>query len=207
MVNLKIDILEKSRELFYKNGYSKVTVDEIALGLGISKKTIYKYYSGKQQILEMIFYEFRQHLASEVNAVLDNEQLNYPEKVKHMMTRVAIALSGMSPIFLTDIQDNFPDLWDQINRYKQEAAFLRFNRLIEEGIATGYVKEGINKGMVVALYASAINNLLDPHFLDQLPDEIREGMPVYPAEIFDHVLHVIYEGILTQEAMKNYLAQ
>lgn len=195
--------MEKSRELFYKNGYSKVTVDEIALSLGISKKTIYKYYSGKQQILEMIFNNFKQVLSGEVNAVLDNKSLKYPDKLKQMMTRVAIALSGMSTIFFVDIQDNFPDLWDQINTYKQEAAFLRFNRLIQEGIDTGYVKKGINKDMVVAIYASAIDNLLDPHFLNQLPVEIRQGMPQYPAEIFDNALRIIYEGILTEDALKN----
>ncbi|MFC2125461.1 TetR/AcrR family transcriptional regulator [Bacteroidota bacterium] len=203
-MSLKVDILKKSRELFYKNGYSKVTVDEIALGLGISKKTIYKYYSGKQQILEMIFFEFKKVLSGEVSAVLDNTDLSYPEKLKQMMMRVAVALSGMSPVFFVDIQDNFPDLWDQINRYKQDAAFLRFNRLIDEGINKGYIKEGINKNMVVALYASAINNLLDPHFLYQLPDKIKEGIPQYPAEIFDHALHIIYEGILTDDAINNY---
>jgi len=204
-VSLKIEILEKSRELFYVNGYSKVTVDEIALGLGISKKTIYKYFSGKKQILEMIFYDFKQNLSGEVNTVLDNMNLSYPEKLKQIMTRVAVVLAGMSPIFFVDIQVNFPDLWDQLNRYKQEAAFLRFNRLIVEGIETGYIKKGINKDMVVALYASAIDNLLDPHFLYQLPEEIMKGMPKYPAEIFDHALHIIYEGILTEEAKKGYL--
>ena len=204
-MSLKIEILEKSRELFYVRGYSKVTVDEIALGLGISKKTIYKYYSGKKQILEMIFYDFKRYLSGEVNSVLDNIDLSYPDKLKQIMTRVAVVLSGMSPIFFVDIQINFPELWDQLNRYKQEAAFLRFNQLIEEGIKTGYMKKGINKDMVVALYASAIDNLLDPHFLYQLPEEIKEGMPKYPAEIFDHASHIIFEGILTEDAKSGYL--
>jgi AcrR family transcriptional regulator len=182
-----------------------VTVDEIALGLGISKKTIYKYYSGKQQILEMIFHDFKKKLAGDVNNVIDNKDLNYPDKLKQMMTRVALALAGISPDFFIDIQNNFPDLWSQINQYKQEAAFLRFNRLIEQGINAGYIKTDINKSMVVALYASAIDNLLDPHFLNQLPDEIREGMPQYPAKIFDHVLQIIYNGILSDQAKEKYL--
>ena len=203
-MSLKVDILKKSRELFYRNGYSNVTVDEIALGLGISKKTIYKYYSGKRQILEMIFNDFKKTLSGEVNAILDNEGLSYPKKLKQMMTRVALTLSGMRPVFFEDIQDNFPDLWDQINRYKQEAAFLRFNRLIEEGMEKGYIKGGTNKDMVVAIYASAINNLLDPHFFYQLPEKIRDGIPQNPAVIFDHALHIIYEGILTEDTVSSY---
>lgn len=203
--NLSIDILNKARDLFYEKGYSKVTVDEIALGLGISKKTIYKYYWGKEQLLQRIFKEFKNNLAAEVDAVLDNAELKYTSKLKQLMTRVAVALAGMSPIFFVELRISFPELWDEMHRYKQEAAFLSFNRLIEEGMDNGYVKPGINKDMVVALYASAIDNLLDPRFLYQLPDEIKFGMPKYPSEIFDQVLHIICEGILTDEAKKHYL--
>ena len=205
--NLSSEILNKTRELFYEKGYSKVTVDEIALGLGISKKTIYKYYWGKEQLLQRIFKEFKDNLAAEVDAVLDNAELNYTSKLKQLMTRVAVALAGMSPIFFVELRVSFPELWDEMHRYKQEAAFLRFNRLIEEGMNTGYIKPGINKDMVVALYASAIDNLLDPRFLYQLPDEIKSGMPKYPSEIFDQVLQIICEGILTDEAKKHYLEE
>jgi AcrR family transcriptional regulator len=40
-------IMESAREEFFRHGFTKVTVEEIAAKNGISKKTIYKYFDGK----------------------------------------------------------------------------------------------------------------------------------------------------------------
>ena len=42
------NLLEKSKELFWKFGYNAVTVDRIADETGISKMTIYKYFNSKK---------------------------------------------------------------------------------------------------------------------------------------------------------------
>jgi hypothetical protein len=53
----------------------------------------------------------------------------------------------------------------------------------------------------VALYACAIENLLDPNFLNNLPENMRQKLPKYHSEIFDNTLKIIYEGILTNDAL------
>ena len=44
-------ILEKSNELFLNLGFKSVTMDEIASALGVSKKTIYKYFKNKTELV------------------------------------------------------------------------------------------------------------------------------------------------------------
>ena len=43
-------ILEKARDMFFKLGFSKVTMDEIAFELGMSKKTLYRYFKTKKNL-------------------------------------------------------------------------------------------------------------------------------------------------------------
>ena len=47
-------ILEKSNELFLNLGFKSVTMDEIASSLGVSKKTIYKYFKNKTELVDAV---------------------------------------------------------------------------------------------------------------------------------------------------------
>ncbi|WP_397444845.1 TetR/AcrR family transcriptional regulator [Polaribacter sp. R77954] len=47
-------ILEKSNELFLNLGFKSVTMDEIASALGVSKKTIYKYFKNKTELVDAV---------------------------------------------------------------------------------------------------------------------------------------------------------
>jgi AcrR family transcriptional regulator len=47
-------ILEKSNELFLNLGFKSVTMDEIASSLGVSKKTIYKYFKNKTELVAAV---------------------------------------------------------------------------------------------------------------------------------------------------------
>jgi AcrR family transcriptional regulator len=44
-------ILETSNELFLNLGFKSVTMDEIAKKMGVSKKTIYKYFENKTELV------------------------------------------------------------------------------------------------------------------------------------------------------------
>jgi AcrR family transcriptional regulator len=197
-------ILETSKELFYQHGYSKVTMDEVAQKLGMSKKTLYRYFESKYDIISHIVQIFKDDLSNGVDDIINDESLEYPVKLKKMLNFVALKLSGISVLLMEDLQKILPDLWDELNKLKREGAFNRFNKLIEEGRRKSMINERINLQVIVALYASAIQNLLDPDFMNQLPAGIVEKMPTSPSEIFDNMINIIYEGILTEETKKDY---
>ena len=44
-------ILDKANDLFLNLGFKSVTMDEIASSLGVSKKTIYKYFKNKTELV------------------------------------------------------------------------------------------------------------------------------------------------------------
>jgi AcrR family transcriptional regulator len=51
---MKYIILETSNELFLNLGFKSVTMDEIAGKLGVSKKTIYKYFANKTELVAAV---------------------------------------------------------------------------------------------------------------------------------------------------------
>ena len=47
-------ITEKAQELFFRYGLKSVTMDDIATHLGMSKKTIYQYYTDKDALVDAV---------------------------------------------------------------------------------------------------------------------------------------------------------
>src|SRR5688572_17225432 len=45
-------LLEKTHELFHLYGIRRVTMDDIATGCGMSKKTIYQYFKDKDELVD-----------------------------------------------------------------------------------------------------------------------------------------------------------
>ena len=50
-------ILEKAHDLFMQYGIRSITMDEIAAQLGISKKTIYQFFTDKDAMVEAVVNE------------------------------------------------------------------------------------------------------------------------------------------------------
>ena len=49
---MKEKIIKKATDMFLKLGFKSVTMDDIACEMCISKKTIYKYFSNKEKLIE-----------------------------------------------------------------------------------------------------------------------------------------------------------
>lgn len=53
----ELQIIEAARKLFNKYGFKKVTMDEIARESGVTKKTVYTYFSSKEDLLKYFIKE------------------------------------------------------------------------------------------------------------------------------------------------------
>lgn len=66
-------IINAARELFKNYGFKKVTMDEIARKAGVTKKTVYKYFASKQDLLKFFINE---ELVNMKKIVEDTEKKN-----------------------------------------------------------------------------------------------------------------------------------
>lgn len=50
----KIDIIDAAEKLFFSKGYNNTTMDEVAKEAGFTKRTLYSYFTSKEEIYEKI---------------------------------------------------------------------------------------------------------------------------------------------------------
>ena len=199
-IDIESKILDSAFKLFLRQGYKNTTMDDIAQELGMSKKTLYKYFPGKIELLAASFDILKSKLSLKVDTLLDNRYIPFTAKLKSMLTVIATDLAPISNQLLEDMREHAPQIWSELQEYIREAGYLRFQKLIHEGVEKGYVSSHVNTSLVVLLYASAIQSLIDPKFLSQFPKEIRTDMKLNTADIYDQTVQIIYQGILTEQA-------
>ena len=119
---IKEKIIQRSSEMFHQFGCVKVTMEEIAAGMGISKKTLYKHFSNKEHLLNEIFSSVSCETENFSNALLKNENYTYVQKVKMLMEHVSKHVGKFNGPMSGDLQTHFPKIWEKIHLFMKKKA-------------------------------------------------------------------------------------
>ena len=195
-IETKDRILSRAEEMFLKFGYSKVTMDEIAANLGMSKKTLYKFFPSKEELVREIIYKMRCGVKDYVDALLADDKMDFVEKLKRMMNLIGNQSSKLQGPLLEDLHRNIPEVWQQINEFRKENVRQKFTQLINMGVEKGIFRKDIDQRLIVLIYSSAIQGLINPEILSQMPFSVEQ--------VFESVIKVIFSGIFSEEGRIKY---
>jgi AcrR family transcriptional regulator len=193
--NLRQRIIEAGRDRFFAMGFSKVTMDELVGELGISKKTMYKYFPSKDELVDAITDWQMIHVASRVKEIMDSP-VGFVERIHHLWLFIGEMFSRVSQQYRDDIRRFRPDLWKRIEDFRREHLIENAAKFVDEGRSLGIFRQDVNKDILVLTYVSAVQAVLNPEVLAQHSFSAQEA--------FEAILHVMFDGILTDEGRLEY---
>lgn len=195
-------ILSSAEELFFSFGYTKTTTEDIAREASVSKRTLYKYFKSKTHILEVMVNKLTNILATELNKIIQSDA-SFPEKMHDALIVERQILSKVSKHFIEDIQRNVPEIWQELSEFRKDMVNTIFANLLEEGINTGYVNKNINRGIVVLIMISVTDVIINTSIEKTLPSNLSTLIPHGIDNIFEEIIHIIYNGILNEPIVYN----
>jgi AcrR family transcriptional regulator len=133
----EIIIVDAARELFFKHGVKRVTVEEICRKAKVSKVTFYKYYNNKQDIAKYIGDELIK-LGFDRFDEINGLDLSFPEKIDLMTEWRMEFFSQVSIEFIEEIID-------------LESVYAEMKQRYLENIKAAQEKGEIRKGVSVEL--------------------------------------------------------
>ncbi len=187
-------ILKTSEELFYRQGYTKTTIDDISKALGISRKTIYQYFPGKYEILREVGTSINQRIALEIKEIISREDMPYMEKLSKVMVFIGKESSRSSATFINDVQKNVPDLWLEFQENWEKRMMNNLSKVIAEGIEKGFIRNDIPVGMIVLIYSKSIQSIMSSDILTNLPFSLDS--------ILTSGIKLLFEGLFTDKGRK-----
>ncbi|MEG6616650.1 TetR/AcrR family transcriptional regulator [Peptococcaceae bacterium 1198_IL3148] len=161
-MDTKTKITQAFRELAYERGFYNATVDELAKRNNISKRTIYKHFNSKEQLIGTVIQQFIAETEAQVDLRLNSAD-NPIEKITALARLVPERLTLLNPLMLRDLQIHYPQIWDQVEQFRAEKLKHIVNILMQ-GSQQGYFKE-INPVIVTASLLATVRAVINPIFI------------------------------------------
>jgi AcrR family transcriptional regulator len=188
-------ILETAVMLFMRFGIKSVSMDDLARELGMSKKTIYKHFSDKKDLV-----------ASALDKALDLDRQacirayegdsNAIQKMINLSRYVSEMHSDMNPAVLYDITKYYPKLWVKFESFRGNFIKETILENIEEGQKDGYYRENLKPDIISLLYITLIKGMMS---------QLSESSNPYDfGTLHKHMVSYHLNGICTTKG-KQYL--
>ncbi|GAB6181170.1 TetR/AcrR family transcriptional regulator [Desulfotomaculum defluvii] len=191
-----MDTREKIIALFSmlaeERGFYGATVDELAARNNMSKRTIYRYFKSKEEIIAAVLQQFMMKTEKEVFQVLQNTD-NPIEKITLFVKLISERVRILSPRVLSELQRHYPDIWEQVEQFRAEKIKYLI-QIILEGSKEGYFKE-INPTIVTASLLATVRAVVNPTFV------VENNLTI--EEAFKTVMHTFLYGIVSAKYMGN----
>ena len=169
---MKEKIIAKASEMFLKLGFKSITMDDIACEMCISKKTIYKYFSNKdvliEQSVELVHKEVHETIDKIVSKNFNAIEENF--EIKRMF-REMFRSAESSPIY--QLKKHYPEIYDKVLTQQVSICEDCFRQNIIKGINEGLYRENLDVDNYVKFYYTLIFNINENTMLEKDAHELE----------------------------------
>ena len=155
------DILDATDRLLSKNGYKKMTIDDLAREVGIGKGSVYLHFSSKEEIALSHVDRIIERLKTRLSMIADANG-TVPERLERMLVeRVTFRFDSVQHYSqsLNELLAQLrPKLLERRKRYFTEEERI-FTQVIAEGIKTGDFQD-VDPHDIARSMLTATNSLL-----------------------------------------------
>lgn len=186
-------IREAAHGMFMQYGLRSVSMDDIANSLGISKKTVYRFYADKDALVDDVIASIIEH--NQLCCQKDKEgSLNAIHEIFLAMDFMMEIFQSMNPSLLFDMQKYYPGAFRRFSEHKND--YLQ-----------GMIKTNILRGIEEELYRSDIKveilsrfrveSMMLP-FNPEFQSKVKSNLAVVEEEL---ILHFLF-GMVTLKGYK-----
>ncbi len=186
----KNQLLEVAERLFMRYGLKSVSMDDIALDMGASKKTLYQLVASKEDLVEDIMAVIRQR----DNCVLEQSAHESADAIDEFLRNSRHFIQEMrkvSPITLYDLKKYYSNIWKSQMQGHMNDFVLCIGQNISRGMKEGLYRSDLQAHIIARLYGATVMAVTDT--------ELFPAKEVSIDQIITH--HAIYHlnGIVNEK--------
>ncbi|MCR9171806.1 MAG: TetR/AcrR family transcriptional regulator [bacterium] len=196
----RLEILERASTVYMRLGIKSVTMDDLARELGISKKTIYKYFDDKSDLVRSIV-----RMKTEMDQALCmnciNQNGNAIDDLIQVSKLIAEHIGNVNPTVFHDVRKYHPDAWQVMENHRWGFVLNTIVNNIEKGQEEGIFRDDLNPQVIGRVYVSSMDTLFNP---DIFPWPKFTFQEVYSEVIRYHIKGLVNDNGLEYLRQKIY---
>jgi AcrR family transcriptional regulator len=185
-------IIKDAGKLFFREGIKRVTMDDVAHELGISKRTIYENFKDKNDLLEATLQASIDSQNALIGEMMDTAGNTF-EVLVGILKYGHESINRVSAVYFTDLQRFYPKIYSSVFNKGWKVRIQNLKKLLERGKQEGMFRPEINTTLVSKVFSEQLAML---HNTDVFPhDEFPRK------EMFETVFLNFIRGISTRKGV------
>ncbi len=168
-------------------------MDEICRSLVMSRKTMYKYFSNKEDLLREVLVNRSHCKGAALDIIIQDNDLDFMSKFRKMIEYISKENPRERVHFMHDVKTNAPKVWQELVKMRNKDIPIRMGSFLKHGMKQGIVKKKLNTDVFIRMYLGIVNELMNPEVLLEL------GVGV--ADLIEEIDTILFFGILNQESI------
>jgi TetR/AcrR family transcriptional regulator, cholesterol catabolism regulator len=178
-------IVAGARRHFFAHGFRGVTMDDLALEMSMSKKTLYVHFPSKTALLEAVLEDKLARAEADFQQAMSAGE--FSGQLPALLTCVRAHGEEIQPPFIRDMQREAPELFARVQRGRAVLIQRYFGQLFAAGQKAGRIRKDVRTDFLVEMLIGAVNGVLNPQKIAEL------GLA--PKVAFTKVIAVFLEGV------------
>ena len=184
--------------MYLKHGIRNVTMDNVASEFGVSKKTLYQYFTDKENLVSQVV---EYYLADKDMDLKNTDNGNAIDDMLLIRSRVAYILKLYNNNVEMELKRTYPNLYQKVYEVKRKRIFDNTNENIKKGIAQGLYRKDLEPSLIAKLLLGITLYTMNPDY------DIFEEYEVNSLSFFDNVLDYHMHAICTDDGLKYFKEQ
>lgn len=186
-------IAQKAHELFNRYGIRSVSMDDIAAQLGMSKKTLYQYYTDKDELVNAVFDVALQ--SNQAQCVASQQQCsNAIHEVFLSFDMMHEMLANMNPSLLFDLKKYHPTAFNKYLSFKNEFLYKIIRSNLEQGITEELYRPDIDVEVLTRYRLYSVMLAFNPEVFP----ENKTNLGYIESQLIEHFIY----GLATAKGQK-----
>jgi len=186
-------VLETAAGKFMEAGITKVTLDEVASDLRMSKKTVYKFFPSKDDLLRAVVKLTLSNVEREVAAIVGSQE-PFERKMTRLLALIGRLVRRIGRQFQADVQRIAPNLWREIDAFRREHILIQVKQMFHQAKQENIFRSDLDVELFYLVFISTVQGVMNPKTLSENSFSAEEA--------FRGIVRIMFEGALTHEGRK-----
>ncbi|MEO0473050.1 MAG: TetR/AcrR family transcriptional regulator, partial [Bacteroidota bacterium] len=182
-------------------GVKSISMDDIASQLGISKKTIYQYYSNKAELVNAVSESFFKADKEKSREIIRRSE-NAVHELVLFLKQAQVSLQSISNNAILEIRKYYPNAWTCFEDYTKGFVIDCVRDNLQRGVKEGYYRPNLQIEIVTRLRVA--------QFETALRQDIFPIPEFDPLQVQTEIMDLYFHGITTPKGkalLDEYLQQ
>ncbi len=184
-------IIAAARRHFFTHGFRRVTMDDLAQELGMSKKTLYASFPSKLDLLRAVLLDKFRSVEADLDRVLSSASRDVRGTLEQLLATMQRHTQEIQPPFVRDIQREAPAMFQLVQSRRRELIERYFGRIFEAGRKAGVIRKDLSTRLMIEILLGVTEAIMNPPKMAEL------GLT--PTTGYLSIMTVIFEGLLTEK--------